>query len=125
MHDVIVDKLRADHQIADQLRIRRNAVSERVLDSTYGSYAMHQGADTANALCKRPRITRVSTAKNDLYAPDHGAGRVRLRDSIAVRLDFDAQVTFDASHRINNDECHYLQPQLFIKCFNGIDLTSS
>ena len=86
VHHVVVDVLRADHQVADQLRIRRHVGTDRVLDGANRGHAVHERADAADALRERPGIARIAIPQDDLDTADHRAGRVGLADLVAVHL---------------------------------------
>ena len=49
------------------------------------------------------RIARIASAQDDLDATHHGAGRVRLRNTVPFHLRLDAQMALDTSDRINNN----------------------
>ena len=102
MHDMVMHVLCGDHQVADQLRIRRNLVAECILDRAHRSDTMHQRAHTADALRERPGIPRIASAQDDLDAAHHGAAAGRPGDGIAIHLRFDAQMAFDAGDGIDD-----------------------
>ena len=103
VHDMVVHVLRGDHQVADQLRIGRDRVVERILDRAHRGETVHQGADAADALGKGPGVARVAAAQDDLDTAHHGAGRIGLLDPVAVHLRLDAQMAFDAGDGIDDD----------------------
>ncbi len=104
VHDVVVHVLRPDHQISDQVRVRRNLVAQRVLNGAHRGDAMHQRANAADALCERPRVARVAPAQDDLEPAHHGACAVGLRDAaLRVGRRLDAQVALDARDRVDDD----------------------
>jgi len=105
MHHVVMDVLRADHQVANQFGVLRHLGADGVLNCTHRRDAVNQRAHTANALRKRPRVARIPVPQDDLDAPHHGAGRVGLGDLVAFHLRFDAEVTLDASDRVDYDSC--------------------
>ena len=113
VHDVVVDVLRTDHQVTNQLGVTRHFGADGIFDRAHGRNAVYEGADAADALRERPRVTRVAVPQDDLYASHHGAGRVRLRDLVAVHLCFDSQVAFDTSDRIDNDSCVHASSSRF------------
>ena len=103
MHDMIMDILRTVHQVADQLRIRRDGVIERVFHRTNGCQPMHQRADAADALREGPGIARIATPQDDLDTAHHGPCRVGLCNAITFHLRLDTQMALDARDGINND----------------------
>ena len=104
MHHMIVDVLRGDHQVANQLGIGRNRVLEGILYRAHRGDTVHQRAYAADTLGKGPRVARVATPQDDLDATNHRAGAGRASDlAIGIGLGFDAQVSLDAGHRIDND----------------------
>ena len=109
MHDVIVDILRGDHQVADQLGIGWYWVIQGIFNRPYRRDAVYQRANTADALCKGPGIPRIPSPEDDLDAAYHGAGRIGLRNAVSIHLGFNAQVAFDACDRVNdNSFAHFL-----------------
>ena len=93
MHDVVVHILRAGHQIADELRVGRNAVVQRILDGAHGGQAMHKRADAANALGKGPASRGSRPLRISSMPPHHGAGAVSALDgSGAISFGLDAKV---------------------------------
>jgi hypothetical protein len=60
MHHVIVHELRADHQIAYQLRIGGNGDFQGVFDRTYRGDAVDQGTHAADTLSESPGVARVA-----------------------------------------------------------------
>jgi hypothetical protein len=90
VHHVIVDVLRTDHQVADQLRVLRHLRADGIFHGPYRGDAVDQRADAADALRERPGVARIAVFQNDFDASHHRAGRIRLRDLIAVHLRFDA-----------------------------------
>jgi hypothetical protein len=103
MHHMIVDELRGDHEIADQLRVGGDRVLQGVFDRPHRGDAVDQRTHAAYALCKSPRIARVAPLENDFDAAHHGAGARRLRDDRTVELRLDPQMSFDPSDGIDHD----------------------
>ncbi len=99
MHDMIMDVLRTDHQVANQLCIWRDLGADRVLNRANRCHAVHQRAHAANALSECPGIARIAILQNDFDTAHHRAGRIGLRDLVAVHLRFDTEVAFDAGDR--------------------------
>jgi len=100
VHYMVVDIFCANHQVANQLRIARDFDIQRIFDSTYRCYAMHQRAYTADTLCKRPCFARITISQNDLYSAHHRSGRGCTNNaafSIGFRLN--TQMPFDAGNR--------------------------
>ena len=104
MHHMVVHELRRDHQVADQLRVGRHLIFQRVFHRAHRGDAMHQRAHAADALRERPCVARVAAAQNDFDAAHHGAGTGSARDAV-VRIGFrlDAQMAFDAGDRVDDD----------------------
>ena len=103
VHDVVVDVLRTDHQVADQFCIFRHFGTDGVLHGAYRRHAVHERADAADALRECPGIARVAVFENDLDSPDHRARRVSLGNLVAVHLRLDAKVPLDSRDRVYND----------------------
>src|SRR5581483_11135252 len=103
MHDVIMDELRADHEIAHDLRVVGHLVPQGVLHRSDGGDAMDESAHTADPLRECPRVTWIAIAEYDLDAPNHGSGGIRLRDRVAIHAHLDAQVPLDPGHGVDDD----------------------
>ncbi len=104
VHRVVMHLQRLRHDLADQVRVRRNPDVERVLDRANRRQRVAAGADAADALDERPRIARVAALENHFESAPHGAGGHRVADHV-VRVDvhFDPHVAFDARHGIDDD----------------------
>ncbi len=106
VHHVVVHVLRGDHQVADQLRVGRNLVTQRILDRAHRGDAVHQGADAADALGEGPGVARVAALQDQLDAAHHGAGAVGAGDlAVVAAFRLDAQVALDAGDGIDYDSC--------------------
>ena len=104
VHHMVVHELRRDHQVADQLRVGRHFVFQRVLHRAHRGDAMHQRAHAADALRERPCVARVAAAQDNLDAAHHRAGTGSARDAVVrIGLRLDAQVALDAGDRIDYD----------------------
>ena len=104
MHHMVVHELRRDHQVADQLRVGRHFVFQRVFHRAHRGDAVHQRAHAADALRERPGVARVAAAQDDLDAAHHGAGTGSARDAVVrIGLRLDAQMAFDAGDRVDDD----------------------
>ena len=110
MHYVVVNVLRADHEVANQLGIRRNLGADGILHGADRCNAVNERAHAADTLCKRPGIPWVAVAKNDLDAAHHRAGGIGLLNLIAIHLCLDAQMAFDACDRIYDDSSVHALP---------------
>ena len=104
VHHMVVHILRGDHQIADQLRVGRDGVAQRVLHRAHAGDAVHQRAHPADALGEGPGVARIAVLQDQLDAAHHGAGAVGAGD-VAGRIGFglDAQMAFDAGDGIDDD----------------------
>ena len=103
VHDMVVQRVRGDDQIADVLRVARNLELQRVLDCPHRGDRVHRGTDAAEALGEQPRVTGVAPLEDALDPSKHLPRRPGLRHPAAVDLDVDAQVAFNARHRIDRD----------------------
>ena len=66
---------------------------------------------TPQKRCAKTQPSRGSRPlQNRLDAAPHGAARPCLLHAAAVDLDVDAQVTFDASYRVDSDAGHGVSP---------------
>ncbi len=106
MHDVIVHAMRGDDQVADVLRIERNFERERILDRAHRGDGVHGRAHPANALREHPGVARVAAFQDHLDAAPHLPGRPGLAYLAVVDLAVDAQMSFDAGDRIDDDAGH-------------------
>ena len=104
MHDVVMHILRRDHQVADQLRVRRDLVVERVFNGPHRRDTMHQGANTADALREGPCLARVAPLENEFDTANHRARTVGAGNRpVAARFGLDAQMALDPGDGIDND----------------------
>ena len=103
VHHVIMDVLRAVHQVADQFGVLRDLVVERIFDRTNRCQAVDQRAYAADTLREGPRVARVAPAQYDLDAAHHGARRIGAGDAVAFHLRLDAQMPLDAGNRVYYD----------------------
>jgi hypothetical protein len=108
VHHVVVNVLRAYHQVADQLGIGRHRVAQRAFHGADRGNAMHHGAYATDALGQRPGVARVAPAQDDLQAAYHGAGGIGFFDTPVGHAGFDAQVAFDARDGIENQAFRHL-----------------
>jgi hypothetical protein len=106
MHHVVLNHLRRHDQIAQQARVRWWHRANRILHCADRRNGVHSGAHTANPLGERPGVPRIPALEDDLHAPEHRGGGPGIPHHTAVDLRFDAQVTFDARDRIDNDVAH-------------------
>ena len=60
VHDVIVQRMRDQNQVADILRIQRDLQVQRVFHRTHAGHGMHRGAHAAEALGEEPGIARIA-----------------------------------------------------------------
>ncbi len=104
MHDMVVHVLRRDHQVADDLRVRRHRIVQRVLDRADRGDAMHQRADAADALRKHPGVAWVAAVQDDLDPAHHRARAGGAGDpAIGISFRLDTQMPFDPGHGIDDD----------------------
>ena len=109
MRDMVLNQLRAHHQVADVPRVGRDGVAERVLHGAHRGQRMHHGAYAADALGKSPSIAWIAPLQDDFDAAHHrAAGGCFCDHAGAVGLGLDAQVSFDARDGINNNGAHSL-----------------
>jgi len=110
MHHVVLHHLGEEHHVADDLGIRWNLDVQSVFNRAHRSQRMNRSTNTADAFTERPGIARVAALEDHLQATPHGAGRHGLADVVAfVQRGFDAQVTFDTGHGINNDSSRHME----------------
>jgi hypothetical protein len=104
MHDMVVDILAGNHEIADQLGIVGNGIIQGILHGAYRGDAVHQGTDAADTLGEGPGVARVASLQDDLDAAHHGAGTGGLLDhAIVAGFRLDAQMALDAGDGIDYD----------------------
>ena len=110
VHDVVVDVLRRRDELPQQPRVQRRHRADGVLDRPHRGERVHGRADTADPLREKPCVPRVPALHYGLDAAPHRGGRVCLGDPPAADLHLDAQVSFDAGHRIDDEPCHCAYP---------------
>ena len=72
VHDVVMDILLGDHQVADQVGRFRDPDFKGILNRANGSKRMDRGAHSAGALGECPGLARVAAFQYCLYTPHHG-----------------------------------------------------
>ena len=103
VHDVIVQRVGDQNQIADVLRVERNFQVQRVFDGTHTGHGVNRGADATEALREEPGFARIASLQNPLDATPHGRRSPGLGDGSVIHLNVDAEVAFDAGDRVNCD----------------------
>jgi hypothetical protein len=71
MHDVVVNRVRRDDDVADQLGVERHLHLQRVLHRAHRDDGVHRGAHAADALGDGPGVARVASQENLLDAAPH------------------------------------------------------
>ena len=74
VHDVIVQSMVDQDEIADVLRVGRNFQLQRVFHRADAGHGVHRGAYAAETLREEPGFARVAALENALDAAPHGAG---------------------------------------------------
>src|SRR5208282_4962705 len=110
MHDVIVQCVPDENQVADVLRVCRNLELERIFNGAHRGDGVDRGANSAEALRKNPAFAGIASEQNRLDSAPHGAARPCLLHGAPIDLDVDAQVPFDASYRVYRDASHNVFP---------------
>ena len=107
VHDVIVQGVRDQNQIADVLRVERHLQLQRVFHRAHAGHGVHRGAHAAEALGEQPGVARIAAAQNVFDAAPHGAGSPGIADRIVVHFHVDAEVAFNSGNGIDRDSfCH-------------------
>ena len=106
VHDVIVQRVMDEDQVADELRVGRNLELQRVFDGADAGHRVNGGADAAESLREEPRLGRIAPDQNPLDAAPHRAARPGIPDAAAVDLHVDAQVTFNPRNGVDAHSWH-------------------
>ena len=107
MHDMVVDGMGGDDQVADVLCIERYFQLQRVFNRPHRGKRMHRGTNAANALGDRPGVACVMPQKYLFDSAPHLAGSPCLVNLAAVHLAINTQMAFNASDRINRYSCSH------------------
>ena len=101
MDEMILHRQRRRHDVADVVRVLRDADLQRVLHGTHRGERVRRRADAADALDVRPGIARIAVVHDELEAAPGRAGGDGVRDLAAlVHRDLRAQMAFDSRDRI-------------------------
>lgn len=65
---MILNHLRQEHDVANDVRVLRHLNAQRILDAADAGERMDGGAHSADALAKRPGIARTASLQNDFDA---------------------------------------------------------
>lgn len=107
MHHMVVDELRRDHDVADELGVRGNLVSQSELDGAHRCDAVNHRAHAAESLREGPGIAWIAAVQDQFDATHHGAGTRRAGDDAGgIGVRFDPEMPFDAGYRVNDDARH-------------------
>src|SRR5271157_709016 len=98
--------MRGDDHVADVLRVERHLEGKRILDRAHRRDGVNGGAHAADALGEHPGVARVAPLEDDFDAAPHLARRPGLAHLAAVDLAVDAQMSFDAGDRIDDNAGH-------------------
>jgi hypothetical protein len=101
VHDVIVQRVADEDDVADQLSVEWHAETESVLDRAHRRESMHRCTHAAEALSEDPGLARIAPAQDGLDAAPHGATCPGFADGAAIDFRVDTQMAFDAGHRID------------------------
>ena len=110
VHDVIVQGVADENQVANVLRVRRNLELERIFHGAHRGHGVDRGANSAEALRKDPAFAGIAPLQNRLNSAPHGAACPCLLHAAAIDLDIDAQMPFDAGYRVDSDAGHGVSP---------------
>jgi len=110
VHDVIVQCMSNEDEVANVLRIGRNLQRERIFDGAYRGHSVNRRANTTETLRKYPAFARIAAAQNLLQSTPHGAARPGFLDRPTVDLNIDTQVPFNTSDRVDRDAGHQNPP---------------
>src|SRR5512139_2016078 len=113
MHDVILDELRAEHQISDEFGVFWNCDLQCVLYRPDARECMHRGADAAYAFNKCPSVARIASFQDRFNTAHHRSGTEGISDFAAFDHGFDPKVALDSCNGVNNYSCHDASPPLF------------
>lgn len=72
---------------------------------------MYRRSDTADALGKCPRISRISSFQDKFDASPHSAARPGFGHHTTLYFYFDAKVAFNSGYRVNSNFWHSKTPQ--------------
>ncbi len=108
MHHVVLHVLGAEHQVADQLRVRRHGDAQRVLDRAHRGQRVHRRAHAADALAERPGVARVAALEDDFEPRTIVPALQASTISAVLHLRLDAEVALDAGDGITTImRCHH------------------
>ena len=109
MHDVIVQPVVDQNQVADVLRVGRNLQLQRVFHGANARHRVHRGAYAAETLGEKPGFARVAALEDALDAAPHGARRPGIRNRAVFNFHVDAEMSFDSSDWVNGDALRHCE----------------
>jgi hypothetical protein len=105
--DLVLDRLHAHQDVADQPGIARDAVAQGILHGPDRVHGVHDGADAADSLSESPGVAGIAVLEDFLDAAKHGAAAVGADDmAIRIHIGLDVQMAFDAGDGIDDDSGH-------------------
>ena len=110
MDHVILHRLRADDQVAQEPGVGGRPRPDRILDGADRGNRMDRRADAADPLGERPGVARIASLQNDLDPAKHRRRRPGVLHGSAIDLGFDPEVALDASDGIDDDTSHTYAP---------------
>ncbi len=123
MDHVVLQVVRAEHQVPDKLGIRRDGDTERVLHGAHGSQRVHGRADPAGAFGEGPGVPRVSASQDDLQPADHCPCGKGVGDHSPADIGLNPQVALDPSNGVNDDSFgHHAPPSSFLPVLRSLSL---
>ena len=117
MHDVVMDGVRQNDQVADVLGIDRYLHLQCVFNGTHRGNRVHRRTDATDTLGDGPGIARISADEDVFNATPHLARSPGFGDLAAVYFDVDTQVAFDSGDWIDRYSFgHFLSPETWVSC---------
>ena len=98
VNDVVLDRQRRCHDVADVVGVLRDLDAEGILDSAKGTQSVCARADAADALDVSPGVARVAVLHDELEAAPCRTGRDGVRDLARTFIDLhlNAQMAFNS-----------------------------
>ena len=109
VHDVVVQRVGDQDQVANVGRVGRDLEAERVFHGANRGDGVDGGAHSAKALGKDPGLARIASVEDGFNSAQHRAGGPRFTDMAVVDFHVDAKVAFDPRDRVDDDSLsHWL-----------------
>ena len=102
MHQVVMQELHAQHQVAQIGGVSRNRLVDGVFQGAGRGQGVRIGTDAAGALGKMLGVARVAAFENEFQATEQGAAAAGFLDLALFHFHFNTQMPLNTGQRIHH-----------------------